>query len=99
MKALAMMEAANREKAEIERARQAKLKRPRESNGGTVANPIEIEDGGSVPPTRPASAATNKRSRNGEAAEFQGCCVCMDPNPHPLALCPVVKDGAESIRR
>lgn len=86
-----MMEAAHAERAAIEQERQRK--RPRESVG-TAVDPIEIDSG---PPSRPPSAPPLKRARS-SGAGFKGCSVCMDPDPHPLAVCPVVKAGPDAIK-
>lgn len=91
LQALALMEVAHAERAEMEKQRQ--LKRPR-TGAGTAGDPIEIDSG---TPSRPPSAPPLKRSRS-NGAGFKGCYLCMQSDSHPLAACPVVKAGPEAIK-
>lgn len=96
-----MMEAARKERDEIDRKKSKK--RPRPSGSGTVGDPIQLDldsqpasAAASRPPSRLDDAAS-KRARTA-AATYQGCQVCNDEAVHTLAACPVVLAGADSIK-
>lgn len=96
-----MMEAARKERHEIDNKKSKK--RPRGSASGTAGDPIEIDfdshpasAAASRAASRPESAVGLKRARM--AATFQGCQVCNDEVVHTLAACPVVLAGADSIK-